>query len=286
MDSPYQITKHYNDTVELIFTEKNHSYTADGEPVDGVTTPLSIISKKGLLYWAVDKTIEFLNKSWDITEDYDEISKSEVLDMARFAHRRSLKSAANIGTLTHGWIEGFIKNTLKGEKAPLLPKNEVAKRACKLFYNWYKKYKVKFLFSEKKVYSKKYKYAGTADLGCEINGRKLIGDVKTSTGIYPEMYLQTGAYQLALEEEFPGEKWDGNFIIRCGKDGTLEIGATINTEDNKRGFLASLALYQRIKKLEKERKEEEKENKGMENASFMTLIGMTQIAIEGTEVTN
>ncbi len=272
MDPPIEITKHYKDTVELLFNKKEHSYTANGELVDGTTTPLGIISKPGILYWAVDKTIEFLDKGWDINGDYDEITKADLLSEARFAHRRSLKTAANTGSLVHLWIERFIKATLAGEKIPPLPKNEVARNSCKLFYAWYKKHNVKFIFSEKKILSLKYKYAGTCDTAVEINGKRFIGDVKTSSGIYPEMFLQTGAYQIAHEEEF-GDKWDGNIIIRCGQDGVLEIAGNVDHDGNKKGFLYALMLYRKIKQMEKEKKEFEKQNKGIEHASFLKLIG-------------
>src|SRR3990167_8597950 len=167
-NSTIEVTKHYKDTVELVFNKKEHSYVANGEPVDGTTTPLGIIAKKGLIYWAVDRTIEFLDKGWDINGDYDEISKADLLDQARFAHRRSLKSAADLGTLVHLWIEKFLKSQLSGEKIPPLPKNEIAKRSCKLFYGYYKKNEAKVLFSEKRVLSQKYKFAGTGDVGLLI----------------------------------------------------------------------------------------------------------------------
>jgi hypothetical protein len=42
-------------------------------------------------------------------------------------------------------------------------------------------------------------------------------DIKTSTGIYDEMKLQVAAYMHAEQEE-SGEKYDGRWIIRLGKE--------------------------------------------------------------------
>lgn len=275
-DAPLEKSLHYNNTIELLFNAKKHTYAYrpvndlnDFKSVNGTTTPLSIISKPALIWWAIDQTLKHVDRQWDINGDYDEITKSQILDEAKYAHRRSLKTAADTGTLTHGWIEKFIKAKIAGEEIPPKPKNIEAQQACGVFEAWAVKYNVKFFFSERKVLSLKYKFAGTTDIGCEIEGKKLIGDVKTSSGIYPEMFLQLGAYHLALEEEFPEQKYDDTFIIRCGRDGSLDIENSSGVrneifkssagdipydakqcEQNKKGFLYAMMLFRRIKVME------------------------------------
>ena len=60
--------------------------------------------------------------------------------------------------------------------------------------------------------------AGTTDLVLEIKGKKYIGDVKTSSAIYPEHFYQMAGYRAMLEEM--GETgFDGSVVIRIGKDG-------------------------------------------------------------------
>lgn len=280
---PFNLEKslHYNNSIELLFNAKKHTYAYrpvtdlnDLKSVAGVTTPLSIIAKPALIWWAIDQTLKHIDKQWDINGEYDEITKSQILDEAKYAHRRSLKTAADTGTLTHSWIEKYIKSKIAGTEVPDKPKNIEAKQASQVFEDWAVKYKVKFLFSERKVLSMQRQFAGTTDIGCEIEGKKLIGDVKTSSGIYPEMFLQLGAYHLALEEEFPEQKWDDTFIIRCGRDGSLDIenssgvrneifNSAIGTipedakqcEQNKKGFLYALMLFRRIKVMEAIQKE-------------------------------
>jgi len=289
IDNNIEKSLHYNKTVELLFNAKKHSYAYrpvndknDFKSVDGTTTPLSIISKPAIIWWAVERALEHIDKQWDINGDYDEITKAQILDEAKYAHRRSLKTASDTGTLTHSFIEKFIKSQIAKTEMPPLPKNEEAKMASQVFIDWAAKYKVRFLFSERKVLSLKYLFAGTMDIGCEIEGKHLVGDVKTSSGIYPEMFLQLGAYHLALEEEFPDKKWDDTFIIRCGKDGSLDIENSFGVrneifnssegkipfdsrqcQQNKKGFLYALMLFRRIKVMEAIQKEGLKDMEAM-----------------------
>jgi hypothetical protein len=55
----------------------------------------------------------------------------------------------------------------------------------------------------------------------EIDGKKYVGDSKTSNAVYPEYFYQTAAYRMMLEEM--GEKdFSGSIIIRVGKDGSFD----------------------------------------------------------------
>ena len=77
---------------------------------------------------------------------------------------------------------------------------------------------IKPLYIEKKIYSKKYNYAGTLDLICttkKSNELTLI-DWKTSKAIYDNYIYQTLAYKFAFEEE-TGEAIKSMKIIRIPK---------------------------------------------------------------------
>ena len=232
--------KLYNDEIELIFDEAKHLYTVNGEPVTGVTGALQTIAKPALLYWAVNMAIQYLEKKWIPGVGYDEIQIQKTLAEAKKAHRVFKKEAGDIGTLIHQWIEKWIK----GEE-PATPVNEVMKKATDSFLEWVDEFKIEFLHSERKVYSKKYGYAGTCDFVAKVHNETIVGDIKTSSGIYPEMHFQTAAYQQALQEEFPDMKFEANVIIRCGKDGTFEISETEDFDKNIKAFLGALAIYNR-----------------------------------------
>ena len=56
----------------------------------------------------------------------------------------------------------------------------------KAFVEWATKENIRFIESEKKVYSKEKWYAGTMDILAEKDGRLFIADVKTGKDIYPD----------------------------------------------------------------------------------------------------
>jgi len=238
------IVKLYNDEITLIFEPKKHTYTIDGEFVTGVTGAIGVIDKPALMYWAVNKCVEHLKGVWEAGESYDEVEIDQMLGDAKYAHRVRKEYAAGIGTMVHEWVEKWIK----GEN-PKPPVNEMMLNATKLFLKWVKDNDVEFLHSERKVYSKKYNYAGTCDFVAKIGGKMIVGDIKTSTGIYDEYFFQTAAYQQALMEEFPEYKFDSNVIIRTGKDGSFEIGESVQFKENIKAFLGALAIYNRQQEL-------------------------------------
>lgn len=137
---------------------------------------------------------------------------------------------------------------------PKLPVNLEMKKSFENFLNWVKEGKIKFLETERFIYSKKYKYCGTMDFLAEINGEIWVGDIKTSSGIWNEYYLQIAAYQQAYLEEFPKLKIKGGIIVRVGKDATLEIKNTTEKDVppyklNIIAFNYALNLYRTLKKV-------------------------------------
>lgn len=210
-------TKLYDDKVILQFDDVKHIYTVNNKVVYGTTSILQVLAKPALIFWAVNQAIESLEKSWQAGIVYDEIQISEHLNNAKMAHRKRLSKAADIGTKIHQWIQDYIELRLAKKPAPKMPVNKEMQKAIKGFFNWAKKHKVQLIASEQKIYSKKYKYAGTYDLEAMVDGKRTIIDFKTSKAIYPEMFLQASAYLQAKEEE-TGKKFDGGVaILRLSK---------------------------------------------------------------------
>ena len=77
---------------------------------------------------------------------------------------------------------------------------------------------------EKKIYSKKYNYAGTLDLICkDKKGNLVLMDIKTSNFITFDYFLQLNAYKFAYEEETKS-KVSKSFIVKLSKkDAEIEI---------------------------------------------------------------
>jgi hypothetical protein len=224
----------------LKFNAKNHHYTLDGKPITGVTTILGVIAKPALIQWSANMAVDYIceNISQLITGDKE--TQDRLLLEARKAHCQKRDKAADIGTLAHKQIEKWIK-----KEAPE-PVSEQVKKMVDNFIDWATKNKVKFLASERQVYSEKYFFCGTYDFLCEIDNKIWLGDIKTSSGIYPEMFFQTAGYQICEEEMKPELKIDGHLIVNLKKDGTIQEKRSVSNQTNKEAFLAALTLYRAL----------------------------------------
>ena len=236
----------YNKSVELLFDEFKHAYFYEGKKIPSVTTILGIINKPALISWAANMAAESFKEAVQAGVIYDELQLQEIYNNLRTAHRKKKTDAADIGSFTHKWVEDWIKG-----KKPEPPVNENLRESTERFLKWQKEHSVKFLSSEQVIYSKKYGYTGTLDFICRYEDKLILGDLKTSNGVWPEMWLQTAAYRQAREEEFPKEKYAGQAIIRIGKDGTFDFQEEEKDFDKHiAAFLAAKSLYETIKEME------------------------------------
>lgn len=225
------------------FNNEAHVYVLDGKPLTGVTTILSVIAKPALIQWSADMACKY------VKENLGDIAQLEmVLAEARLAHRKKKESAGKTGTDVHVLIETYVKFVIEHHEGHVIPGEPSDNAQVQKFINWAIDNDITFLESEKRLFSKEHWYAGTVDLVFLKDGKKHIGDIKTSSGIYGrEFFFQMAGYQIALEEN--GEKdIFANTIIRCGKDGSFEVQDSFDTESDKAGFLAALKLYRELNK--------------------------------------
>ena len=132
--------------------------------------------------------------------------------------RAELKKAGQIGTLAHNMVEQFICGgavNLDGYEPEVISK---AKTAYYGFYEWFANNNVTFLDTEMKLVSEEYQFGGTFDAVCEVNGKLVICDWKTSnSGEYPEFIIQLGAYRQLIQENL-GYKIRGAILLRLDKE--------------------------------------------------------------------
>ena len=238
--------KLYKGEVTLDFDSVKHVYLANGEKAESVTTILNVIAKPALVQWSAKMASEYIERNLVPGKAYDEIEIKDLCRKASFAHREHKQTAADIGSLVHEWIETFIK--MKGKMGN--PMHPEVKAGIEAFKQWIEENHVEFHESEQKVYSRKYNFSGTFDFIATVNGKRMMGDIKTSSGIYNEMFLQTSAYQLARQEENPEEIFEGHVIVNCKKTGELLTKISYDYEDNKEAFLCALGLSRRLKMME------------------------------------
>ena len=237
-------------TMTYEFNRLEHIHTLDGKPLHGVTSVLSVISKPMLIQWAANMAVDFIDKAATheldlggrrirFCEDFETVLKE-----ARSAHRRKKDKAGDWGTAVHKAIEEWIK---EGKEPDLVDEQKVV---FDKFKDWVKENKVEFIESEKHLYSEKLWIGGICDLVFTMNGKKYIGDIKTSSGIYNEAFFQMGAYNLCLEEMGEHTDIEGYIVINLKKDGTIDFKRADNMEINKQAFLSALSLHKIIKSIE------------------------------------
>lgn len=232
----------YNGEIELCFDDKKHAYTVQGEYTPSATQVLGIINKPALLGWAVNCAIEFLKKVIKAGRSYDELEILDMLEEAKGAHRKKKEKAADIGTLAHDWCEKYIKAILNHQPDPEPLVNEQARNCCQAFTKWVSENNVAFIKSERKIYSKLWKYAGTLDIEAIVNGKRCICDLKTGSGIYDEYFMQVASYAEALREE-EGTKFEELIIINIKKDGELETKSSDEITRHFNGFLGAKIVW-------------------------------------------
>lgn len=184
----------------------------------GVTSITGVLDKsKPLGIWQQGMTLDFL---------LDALAKGIVINEEKaieavIQHELYLEKATDIGKEIHSWCEFYIRHALKQkgfEKLPEIPEFPEAIQGANAFLQWLDEHKVKFLSTERPVYSVKYDYVGVMDFEAVIDGAHCLGDFKSSNGLYAPVRMQTEAYARADEEERPKFKgYDGRYALRLSK---------------------------------------------------------------------
>ncbi len=165
----------------------------DKSIVPGVTTILNVLSKPALVPWA--------NK----------------LGLQGIEVGKYVDALGEIGTLAHLMVENYL-NTKVVDYLQDFSKSQVEKatNAFNKFLKWEKENDFKFLGSELPYVSEMYKFGGTIDIYCELNGKKTLIDLKTSRAVYSEHRTQVSAYKQLLEEN--DHAVEDVRILRIGRD--------------------------------------------------------------------
>jgi hypothetical protein len=112
------------------------------------------------------------------------------------------QKAAWEGTQVHNAIEHFLNgNELNwiDEEGSALYGLEMWKMILK-FADFWNTHKPELIATEYHLFSDEYKFAGTADIICKIDGRIYLLDIKTSNSIHNSYNLQLAAYAQAWNE--------------------------------------------------------------------------------------
>lgn len=211
--------------VRLEFNAGDHKYLVSfkigkdwttPKPVTGVTTYCGALSKEFLAPWAAKLAAEYVAKNGKTVKD---------IDLAKKQFKLAADSGARAGKLGHLYVEAQLTG-----RSVTMPSSVDDKKVVESVKNAYeafmKDWSPKILEVEKVLYSKVHNFAGTCDLICEIDGKLVVLDWKTTNtsrynpdGIYATYFAQLGAYSLAYEE-MTGKEVKELWAVNLPKDGS------------------------------------------------------------------
>lgn len=235
--------------VGYCFDEVNHIHYLDGKRLIGTTTVLGVVAKPQLIPWAVGMAIEHIKLHGIRGEKYYTVS-DKVLDEAKVAHTKNKERAAEAGTDVHAQIEALVKNAI-ANGGYLNHITVSGNKQVNNFVDWAKSKNVKFLESEKNIYSRKMWIGGICDLVGEIQGKVYVMDIKTSKFIYDTYWWQLAAYQLCLQEMGYYPEIEGHIIIKTSDRTGFEVAENKDFKGNSTAFKACLFIHKQLESLKK-----------------------------------
>lgn len=201
----------------IVFYPKSHQYKlalgekkSEWKTIDSVSRICGVVDKsEALLIWASRLCSEYLLSLPVKSRTDDEVK------IAVNKHREKKEEAATTWTMAHEWCENYIKTWDIS-----FPDDPEVVSCVSAFMDWVNLTDIKWVASERFIYSNLYNYVGICDAIAEIDGKTVLIDFKTSNRIRKLEYgMQTSAYAKAYEEE----TWvhiDRILVIRFPKEPT------------------------------------------------------------------
>lgn len=237
----------YGGDVRIEFDDKLHAYRWNDKLIPGVTKIIGCLDKPALIQWAANMASDYIGSQL-FTDDgegthvptFKELQA--IIKEAKTAHRKFSKSATDIGKAVHSFAERALV-----EQRVQMPEDPQTRKGAEAFLSWLHATDMKPINVERMCFSRTHWYAGTCDFYGHINGDLCIMDLKTSSGLYPEMLFQLAAYAIAISEE-TGERIDHGYIVRLDKKtGKCEPHYVPLRQSLKSGFLDVKKAYDATK---------------------------------------
>lgn len=232
--------------------DNKHIYTINDSETSflGVTTILSVIGKEVLVPWAAKESVDYVFRILDrvshykLTERFMDRLQSRAKKQPRFAKER----AGRNGTQAHEAFDSFIK----------YPESRTQETAYwESFKFWLSKEKLRIVMGDTKVASLIYGYGGSIDvLLADENDRLLIGDFKTSKGLYDTYAYQIAAYSQAFKETYGLDYIPEGVVLRFVKDRPcFERREVRDITQSFAGFKSALDLFNNTKLIQYKNRE-------------------------------
>ncbi|MGL6099438.1 MAG: PD-(D/E)XK nuclease family protein [Fusobacteriaceae bacterium] len=154
------------------------------------------------------------------------------LGFKNIKYKEHMKDITETGNCVHEIIERYTSENMEYIDATILNKifrenpfysrNDLTIHKCfSQFMEWFNDLKSFDLISnELSLVSEKYRFGGTIDMVCMIDGRMTILDLKTSNSLDSKMLMQLAAYTILYEDNYPDARVDQVAILRMDKKDT------------------------------------------------------------------
>lgn len=258
----------YGGEIEIEFYPDSHRYRKVGERsyLISATGATGIYDKSTPLIKWVKRLATELFLGWLSGLKSAEVLIAQVEEKFAEAlnrHEVVKEEAASVGGQVHDFAEAFAKAKIGVGELPGIPTEAPVQviNGITAFLQWVNAHQITFHESELLLYSKEHDYVGQTDVVATVDGKKLLLDYKTSSGVYPDHRWQAACYRYAYEEE-RGVKLDGLMILHFNKETGEFTPHLIKEEDYPKdftAFLGCLAVKRRAKELDAEWRAEQKQ---------------------------
>jgi hypothetical protein len=259
-------TPAYQGRATIHFSQAKHYYTVSVPSLGkskvyqpGVTSIIKMKDKSGpLCWWTAQQCEAFgLTRLAELEAQGGALSLDFVRDILgdmKYHYRQVAQRAADIGSVVHDFLHQHLSAIAYRTPEPQrpVPDEVLTEEMCEQANNaidaglqFFDEHEMKPVTMEQPVWSPTHGYVGTDDFIGLVDGEMCTCDYKTSKSLYPEVWLQTAAYQAAYQEEHPSTVIKARWGINTGKDGTLytERRASDLFEEDFEAFLALMKIW-------------------------------------------
>lgn len=234
------------------FSDEAHATNAYIDPTDpaqrkliGSTTVIKKALPPYLVPWAAKLTAEY---AVDNIDSWSGLDRAGAVDLVKRAPDRARDSAGDKGTVVHRMLELAGTGKAIDEVYDASVAGYVS-AGLRFLDDW----QPEFIWNEATVFHPDLGYAGTLDFIARLPGLGLvIGDYKTSNGVYPEVAVQLASYRFASHAvaraddgslaRVPVPDVDGGVVVHIKGDGTYQLRPVGADRDAFETFTHCLAI--------------------------------------------
>jgi len=223
-------------------TQAKGYFLRDGTRVPSVTTVLNVVDKPALKPWAFSQ-----GRISGLAEARGEPFATSLYEVT--------KGALEVGTIVHLMAELDVKGEDPDSAIPVdldADLREKVSSGFAAYVAWKKGSRVEIVDCEVPVISERYRFGGTLDFIGKLDGKLILGDFKTSNGIWPEYLAQLAAYAHAYTESTENAIEGGFHLLRFAKEhGDFAHHYFPSLDEGWEAFLSMRTLYDAMAKLKK-----------------------------------